>query len=232
MAGFEGPREPGAGGEGSPKLPSWAVTRSSAEPVDAAAAEPAARDAFADIGPPADVDRIAPRTDAPVVRVPEHPFDVEDPFGDNQLGGTSSPWIRPPADDSEVRVVDLADEFHLTTAQALEVCVASGTPAASGAAWLTVQQAEAFRAAVATYDRSDVSAEEFPAWAIPPGGRRPKLATGSEDDAVVPGAALLARSRPVPEDDEPDASGGRMRVVLLVVAVLVIIVLVAMLLLG
>jgi hypothetical protein len=232
MAGFEGPREPGAGGEGSPKLPSWAVTRSSPEPIDVTAADPAARDTFADLGPALPVDRGAVRSDPPVVQVPEHPFDVEDPFGDNQLGGASTPWIRPPADDSEVRVVDLADEFHLTTAQALEVCAASGTPAASGAAWLTVEQAEAFRAAVATYDRTEVSAEEFPAWAVPPGGRRRPPAAGSDDDAVVPGAALLARTRPAPDDDEPDEPSGRMRVVLLVVAVLVIIVLVAMRLLG
>lgn len=182
---------------------------------------------FADVGPA----RAAPRTEPPVSRVPEHPFDVDDPFGDNQLGGASSPWIRPPADDSEVRVVDLADEFHLTTAQALEVCAASGTPASSGAAWLTVEQAEAFRVAVDTYDRSAPTDESYPAWAVPPGTSRPPLHRKADAEAVVPGAALLARSAPVP-DEEPAPSGGRMRVVLLVVALLVIVVLVAMLLLG
>ena len=164
--------------------------------------------------------------------MPEHPFDVDDPFGDNQLGGTSSPWIRPPADDSEVRVVDLADEFHLTTAQALEVCVASGTPASSGAAWLTVEQAEAFRVAVETYDRSAPTDESYPAWAVPPGGSRPPLHRKADAEAVVPGAALLGphpRRRPT---TSPAGSSGRMRVVLLVVALVVIAVLVAMLLLG
>ena len=230
MAGFEGPRGTGAGDQGSPKLPSWAVTRSSDAPDDAPDPEPLPLDAFADVGAPLDPDRAAPRSEPPVVRVPEHPFDIDDPFGDKQLGGTSSPWIRPPADDTEVRVVDLADEFHLTTAQALEVCAASGTPAASGAAWLTLDQAAAFRAAVATYDRSAPTDEAYPAWAVPPGGRRPRPGQ-PVNDAVVPGATLLAPKGPA-DDESEGSSGGVMRIVLLVVALVVIAVLVAMLLLN
>lgn len=233
MAGFEGPREPGTGDHGSPKLPSWAVTRSPSGPDGKVDPDPGSLDDFTGLGPATEPARTAARAEPPVARVPEHPFDVDDPFGDKQLGGASSPWIRPPADDTEVRVVDLADEFHLTTAQALEVCAASGTPATSGAAWLTVEQADAFRAAVATYDRSEPSAEEFPSWAVPPGGRRPHPAAGPAIDAVVPGAALLARTGPPPgdEDDAP-AGRGRMRMVLLIAALIAIAVLVALLLVG
>lgn len=235
MAGFEGPADPGSGRDGTTKLPSWAVTRSSPEPDLSdptpltAPADSLGPTSFADVGA-AGPNRDAPKPERPVVRVPEHPFDLDDPFGDNQPGGVGSPWNRPPADDSEVRVVDLADEFELTTAQALEVCAASGTPASSGAAWLTVEQAEAFRRAVATYDRTEPSDSPYPAWAVPPGGRRPPLHR-ADAQAVVPGAALLARTPP-PDDDPEPSDGGRMRVVLLVVSLLVIAVLVAMMLLG
>lgn len=178
-----------------------------------------------------------------MVRVPEHPFDVDDPFGDNQLGGSSSPWIRPPADDSEVRVVDLADEFHLTTAQALEVCEASGTPATSGAAWLTVEQADAFRAAVVQVDRTDGDdGGGYPTWAVPPGGRpgtppaAARLVPPSVTDRVEPGTPPAA-----PGTDGParatggDADhGGRgslvVRLVLVAVAVLAVVAVAAALL--
>jgi hypothetical protein len=230
MAGFEGPREPGAGDTDAPKLPSWAVTRTTPDPDDLPAAGPADRDAFA-VGAEADPGRAAPRDDPPVSRVPEHPFDIDDPFGDKQLGGTSSPWIRPPADDTEVRVVDLADEFHLTTAQALEVCALSGTPAASGAAWLTLEQAAAFRTSVATYDRTEEASEEYPSWAVPPGGRRPS-SSGAPADATIPGATLLARSGPATDDDPERSSGGALRIALLVASIVVIGVLVAMMLVG
>jgi hypothetical protein len=229
MAGFEGPRDPGAGDKGASKLPSWAVTRSAEEPDTDAEPGADAQGGFADVRADTGAGRAAPRVEPPVVRVPEHPFDIDDPFGDKQLGGTSSPWIRPPADDTEVRVVDLADEFHLTTAQALEVCAASGTPAASGAAWLTLEQAAAFRAAVATYDRSESSGEEYPSWAIPPGGRR-RAPDTAVPDTVIPGATLLAGPAPDPDDDDTAHAGGRVvRILLLVVAIVVIVALVALL---
>jgi len=177
------------------------------------------------------------------MRVPEHPFDVDDPFGDKQLGGSTSPWIRPPADDTEVRVVDLADEFHLTTAQALEVCGASGTPASSGAVWLTVDQADAFRAAVAHYDRSvEVQDPEFPQWAVPPGGRppaRPAAPAAAAGASVArPADAGAPRARPGPESPGPPAErpsrgvgrGQVLRVVLLALAVLVAVAVLAYLL--
>jgi hypothetical protein len=228
MAGFEGPRDPGAGDTGASKLPSWAVTRNPEEPDAGAEPDAASRGTFADLGADAGPGRAAPRAEPPVVRVPEHPFDIDDPFGDKQLGGTSSPWIRPPADDTEVRVVDLADEFHLTTAQALEVCAASGTPAASGAAWLTLEQAEAFRSSVATYDRTETSGDEYPSWAVPPGGRRPPTASGVPD-TVIPGATLLAGPAPDP-DETTERSGGRVvRILLLVVAIAAVAALVAVL---
>jgi hypothetical protein len=225
MAGFEGPREPGTGDHGSPKLPSWAVTRSSPE-LDTGAEPPPLPDG---VFPAAGPRRPSDRADPPVVRVPEHPFDVEDPFGDKQLGGTSSPWIRPPADDTEVRVVDLADEFHLTTAQALEVCAASGTPAASGAAWLTLEQAAAFRTAVVTYDRTESTNEEYPSWAVPPGGRRP--GPGAAPGEPVPGATLLARTGAPADDEGSGRSGSARRIVALVVVLVLVAALVAVMLL-
>ena len=130
VAGFERPDDPGDLGTPAPRLPSWAVT--SRPPVDGIDSAPSAPDdgSFADLGVRRDVTR-APRAEPPVSRIPEHPFDIDEPFGDKQPGGASAPWMRGPADDTEVRLVDLADEFHLTTVQALEVCEASGTPATS-----------------------------------------------------------------------------------------------------
>jgi hypothetical protein len=47
-----------------------------------------------------------------------------------------------------VRVVELADEFELTTAQALDVCDRAGIPAADGSTVLTTADIAAFRAAL------------------------------------------------------------------------------------
>jgi len=247
VAGFEGTGgsgKRGDPGQSAPKLPSWAVTKRSpdSEPDPAPRSVPAPPIGLSDLGGGPATTR-SQRAEPPVMRVPEHPFDVDDPFGDKQLGGSTSPWIRPPADDTEVRVVDLADEFHLTTAQALEVCGASGTPASSGAVWLTVDQADAFRAAVAHYDRSvEVQDPEFPQWAVPPGGRppaRPAAPAAAAGASVArPADAGAPRARPGPESPGPPAErpsrgvgrGQVLRVVLLALAVLVAVAVLAYLL--
>lgn len=251
VAGFEGPgerRDPSQ----APKLPSWAVTSRSSEPEPGpgdSGTPGTTRSPAADPPGVADLGRGAPsrgqRAEPPVVRVPEHPFDVDDPFGDNQLGGSSSPWIRPPADDSEVRVVDLADEFHLTTAQALEVCEASGTPATSGAVWLTVEQADAFRAAVVHVDRTEGGdSGGFPSWAVPPGGRpgtppaSAPVAPPPVRDQTPPAAPAVppaadGTTRATGDDADAD-QGGRgsltLRLVLVAVAILAVVAVAAALL--
>lgn len=240
MAGFEGSGERGDPGQRTPKLPSWAVTNRPPEPGPGPASGPVPPPpvGLTDLGGAPGTTR-GQRAEPPVVRVPEHPFDVDDPFGDKQLGGSSSPWIRPPADDTEIRVVDLADEFHLTTAQALEVCEASGTPASSGAVWLTVEQADAFRAAVAHYDRSvEVQDPEFPQWAVPPGGR-PEATSPAPARAAVP----LSPARPAdpgaprpgsdessgPAADRTSRGAGGARVVRVILLALVVLAAVAVL---
>ena len=123
------------------------------------------------------------------------------------------------------------------------MCEASGTPATSGAVWLTVAEADAFRAAVAALDRSPEADEPFPTWAVPPGGRpggapnfsppvaRPSGGAGSVAPPARPtpprAAPPVPDTRPVAAEPGERASGGSvlpiMRIALIVVAVLALV---------
>jgi len=68
------------------------------------------------------------------------------------------------------RLVDLADEFHLTTGEALDVCVRAEIPATHGGQELGAEAAERFRATA----RQPIPSIEEPGaaarWAVPPPG--------------------------------------------------------------
>jgi hypothetical protein len=90
---------------------------------------------------------------------PGHPVD-DDPFGD-----------RPPRphgpDTDRLRVVDLADEFHLTTAQALEICDRARIPAADGATVIGPDLAEQFRSVASDPGPAAGSTSAAASWAEP-----------------------------------------------------------------
>lgn len=114
---------------------------------------------------------------------PGHPVD-DDPFGD-----------RPPrphgTDTDRLRVVDLADEFHLTTAQALDICDRARIPAADGATVIGPELAEQFRAVARDPGPAAASSSAAAGWAVPS-----RTLPGSDPRAGGAPPAAPGRARP------------------------------------
>jgi hypothetical protein len=85
--------------------------------------------------------------------------DFLDPFDRLVLKGQSIRPVLPPSRVPRVvTVVELADEFGLTTAAALDVCERAGVAVSSGGARLTDDEADRFRATA----REPIVADERP----------------------------------------------------------------------
>jgi hypothetical protein len=82
------------------------------------------------------------------------------------------------------RLVDLADEFHLTTGEALEVCARAGIPVAHGGQALTPEAAAHFRETAATPAPTIEQVGPAASWAVPP------------PSAALPPPAPAGASRP------------------------------------
>jgi hypothetical protein len=110
-----------------------------------------------------------------------HPVD-DDPFGDRPpVAGRPDPHL--------LRLVDLADEFHLTTAQALDVCAQARVPATDGATVIGPDLAEQFRAAAREPVEAPGTTSVAAGWAVPARGR--------------PAAGSPAAADPIPPDPPP-----------------------------
>jgi len=125
-----------------------------------------------------------------------------DALEDTEVGGRSSALA--------TRVVDLADEFHLTTAEALDVCARAGIPVAHGGHELDAAAAQRFRdiaqLPVPTIEEVGAAAS----WAVPPPNAGleppPPLPTPAPFVPLRIGDAAVPRSAPPVWDQGPSAS--------------------------